>query len=325
MKKLIGNFYVKGLVALLAVFFVFYFAFGAVIAEAAPELLAHIEEAHQAMLNDAAGGEEMTLVEDAEHIAGVSEIYKTGSGYVIKAKAQGLEGPIVLLVGVKDDAVSTIVVDSNSETPDVGGVALQDEYLSNYIGVSTTEGIDSFSGATYTSDAIRECVDKALLQVRVLSGTEEYDGPAEMTEEELLDAALQEYLGEGYAPVEVELAELEGQNVFSRAVYGSDAGYGIVVEGEGHNSLIRIMVYMDKGGVVRKIVPIVQNESLDHGAKVFGESALYFYEGYSEFAYFDDGSGAKTMDSFSGATQTSMKLFQMLITASSQYKLIAGA
>lgn len=326
MKNNSKGFYVKAFVSALAVFLVFYFAFGFVFTAYAPTLQAKIDAAREAALSSAAGGEEMTLMEDVEAVAGVSEIYSTSAGnYVIKVKAQGLEGPVTLIVGVSGEGnVSGIVVDSHSETPDVGGLALKDDYLANYIGVDSTEGIDAYTGATYTSAAIKECVDKALLQYQVINGLD-YDGPVELTEEELLAQALTTYLGEGYVKADTELASLAGQSVDVTEVYTSDAGYGIVVEGEGHNGLIRIMFYLDNDGVVRKIVPIVQNESLDHGAKVFTESALYFYEGYSEFAYFDDGSGAKTMDSFSGATQTSMKLFQMLITAADQYKLMNAA
>ena len=328
--KSFRNFYLQGLAAVLAVFLAAYFAFGGLFRAYAPRITAELARAEAAALEAAAGGEEMIPVEDAAAVAGVSEMYATsGGGYVIKVRAQGLEGPVALVVGLSGDGtVSGISVESHSETPDVGGLALREDYLSQYIGLAAAEGVDAYSGATYTSAAVRECVEKALLQRQVILGLA-YDGPVELTEEELLAQTLESCLGEGYAKAETELAALvgktESQTVRVTEVYTSEAGCGIVVEGEGHNGLIRIVVFTDPEGVVKKIFPIVQNESLDHGAKVFSEAALKDYEGYASFAYFDDGSGAMVFDGFSGATQTSMKLFQMVVTASDQIRLMNPA
>ena len=273
--------------------------------------------AHEAALAEASAGETLTLREDAELVEGVSEVYESAGGYVIKAKAQGGHGPVILNVALsKDGLVTGIAVDTSFESADVGGKALQEEYFANFIGSDSTEGIDVLSGATYTSNAVRECVDKALLENQVLNGLD-YDGPVELSAEELLTQALTDRLGEGYA-----MAETEPANDKVREVYTSDAGYGIIVEGDGHNGPIRLLVHLDADGVLRKIVPLEQSESLEHGANVFNEAYLYFYEGASSFAFVDMGDGSRVIDMFGGATETSFMVLQLVQAATAQYALM---
>ena len=326
MKKQAWQFYVKGLIAIVLVFAVCFFALGALQRSSAEAIAQGIEQAKAAAVEAVTGGETRTLVEDADLVAGVTEIWTLGNGgYMMTTRAQGLEGPVVLNIALDaDGSVTGISVVEANESPEYGQQALKEEYFANYLGCTDTEGVDGFSGATYTSDAIRQSVDSALLQYQVQNGMS-YDGPRDLTDEEKLEAALIDRLGEDYEKAETELFSNEAQKVFVREVYVSDKGSGIVVEGEGHNGMIRILVHLDPDGVLRKIVPIVQNESLDHGAKVFDEKWLYFYEGYSDFTFVDMGTGAKVVDMYSGATQTSFKLLQMVMTATDQYKLMHPA
>ena len=326
MRKATNNLYLKGMIAILLVFALSFFALGALQRPAAEAIAQGIEQTKAAAIEAVTGGDTRTLVEDAELVAGVTEVWTLGSGgYMMTAKAQGLEGPVVLNVGLDaDGAVTGLSVVESNESPEYGQQALKEEYFANYLGRTDTEGVDGFTGATYTSDAIRQCVDSALLQYQVQNGMS-YDGPRDMTDEEKLAAALTDRLGEGYEKAETELFSNEAQKVCVREVYTSDKGSGMVVEGEGHNGLIRILIHLDPDGVLRKIVPIVQNESLDHGAKVFDEKWLFFYEGYSEFTFMDMGTGAKVVDMYSGATLTSFTLFQMVDAATQQYKLMNPA
>lgn len=276
--------------------------------------------AHEAALAATGAGGELVLREDAELVAGVSEVYESAGGYVFKAKAQGVNGPVVLNVAVSGEGLVTgIGVDTSFESADVGAKCFEEEYISNFIGAAGTEGIDVLSGATATSNAIRTCVDEALLQYRVLNG-ESYDGPVELSEEELLAQALTERLGEGYEKAGTELA-----NEKVLEVYTSVEGYGMVVEGNGHNGPIRLLVHLDEKGAVSKIVPLAHSESPDHGGKVFNDAYLYFYEGFSSFAFVDMGDGSRVVDMFSGATETSFMVLQLVQAATAQYALMNHA
>ena len=316
MTKVLKNFYLKAILEVLVVFLVFYFVLGAAFSAFTPTIAARVEAVKEAAMAAVTGGKEAFALEDVTPVDGVREVLGTADGgYIITAEAQGAEGPVVLTVGLDaEGVVSGIVVAEAEEAPEYGGKALQDDYLGNFVGISSTEGVDGFTGATYTSAAIKEAVDKALLQVQVINGAE-YEAP--LTGEELQQAILAENLGENY--VRAEAAELADSVV---EVYASDTGWGMITEADGAGGPTRLMIYMDKDGVVRKIAPVFHTEPVGRGDQFLTESALFFYEGYSNYGYFDDGSGVYVFDKFD---DTHLALAKMLTGAVAQYKLMNAA
>lgn len=75
-------------------------------------------------------------------------------------EAQGIESTIEVDVTVKDGKITDVQA-TGDETPALGGVALE-EIPDAIVAAGTTEGVDGHSGATITSDAIFEAINKAL-------------------------------------------------------------------------------------------------------------------------------------------------------------------
>ncbi len=84
------------------------------------------------------------------------------------ASAKGMEGDVKVKVTVDDGKISDVKVLSHNETPNIGTNAI-DAIPEKFIGLSTPEeidGVDAVSGATITSDALKEAVKSALAQAK---------------------------------------------------------------------------------------------------------------------------------------------------------------
>ncbi len=102
---------------------------------------------------------------DAEKF-NITSAYKedSGLGYVFTSANKGYGGDVVVTVGL--DANGNIVgikADVSTETSGVGSKAGDEKYLSNYMGISGgVDGIDTISGATYSSSAVKTGVASVL-------------------------------------------------------------------------------------------------------------------------------------------------------------------
>ena len=76
--------------------------------------------------------------------------------------AKGKKGNFVVTVIISDGKISDIQIGGNKETPDIGGKAI-DELPAEMIKRQTYE-VDAISGATITSDGIKDAVAKCLEQ-----------------------------------------------------------------------------------------------------------------------------------------------------------------
>jgi len=90
-------------------------------------------------------------------------------GYCVEVDVQGFGGVITMVVGVDvNGEVTGVAVTNHSEHTIIGGQALEQEYLKNYVGLSGTirdqgkNSVDAISGATDTCRAITAGVNKAL-------------------------------------------------------------------------------------------------------------------------------------------------------------------
>jgi fumarate reductase flavoprotein subunit len=88
-------------------------------------------------------------------------IYTPGS---YTASARGFGGNVEVTVTVDANAITAVTVGSNSETEGVGSKAVE-ELPSAIVAANGTE-VDSVSGATLTSTAIKDAVNMALAQAR---------------------------------------------------------------------------------------------------------------------------------------------------------------
>lgn len=103
---------------------------------------------------------------DGEHI-----------GWCIKTSAPGYGGDITVIVGIKDGKVEGVSITDMDETPGLGARASENSFISQYTGksgklaVSKDGGeIEAISGATITSRAVTEAVNKALTAAENLNG-----------------------------------------------------------------------------------------------------------------------------------------------------------
>ncbi len=103
----------------------------------------------------------------AENIA---EAYKAENGYVIRLNAMGFGGAIDMMVGVDlNGTVTGISIISHAETASLGAECVREDWRSQFAGttgnlkVSKDGGtIDALTGATVTSRAVTEAVNRAV-------------------------------------------------------------------------------------------------------------------------------------------------------------------
>ena len=113
-----------------------------------------------------AGSGSFTEIECDAEALGITSAYKedAGKGYVITASRKGYGGQVVVTVGI-DGSGKVVGLSANvsTETSGVGSKAGLPAYTDKYIGLSgSAAGVDTISGATYSSTAVRNGVTAAL-------------------------------------------------------------------------------------------------------------------------------------------------------------------
>jgi len=83
--------------------------------------------------------------------------YKDGT---YQGEAQGNNGPVKVTVTVSGGKITKVTVDEHEETPQISDAAIQQ--VPESIVKKQTWEVDTVAGATYTSNAIKEAVRKAL-------------------------------------------------------------------------------------------------------------------------------------------------------------------
>ena len=99
--------------------------------------------------------------------AGKVKEYSAGENQYI-TRATGMGGPVVSRVTVKDGKVTNVEVLEHAETPGIG-VPVIEEMPGKFAGVSSAaevDAVDGTTGATITSNALKETVKKALELVK---------------------------------------------------------------------------------------------------------------------------------------------------------------
>lgn len=118
------------------------------------------------------GGAEISFTDDTGM---VQKVYASQAGYAVQVRADGFNGPVVMMVGVSPEGtVLAVSIVSHSETPNLGAVAGDDSaqgraFRDQYTGMSgtlavTKDGgqVDAITGATITSRAVTEGINAAL-------------------------------------------------------------------------------------------------------------------------------------------------------------------
>ncbi|MGI6161916.1 MAG: FMN-binding protein [Christensenellales bacterium] len=120
------------------------------------------EMIRQQVLPEGQGFEEIDLdalrtsAEWNERFDDINFAYKAanGAGYVVDVTAIGYAGPMQVIVGIESSgALAGVMLGEHSETPGLGSLAGEDNYLSQFTG-KTDFPLDTVKGATYADHEI---------------------------------------------------------------------------------------------------------------------------------------------------------------------------
>lgn len=78
---------------------------------------------------------------------------------------QGFGGMVNVKLTVDESAITAIEITGDGETPTLGGAAME-TMAQAYVGQSDAEAVDSVSGSTITSEAVKTAVASALAAAR---------------------------------------------------------------------------------------------------------------------------------------------------------------
>ena len=96
---------------------------------------------------------------------GVTEAYKGEAyGVVIYTQTEGFyKKPLTAVVAFDDDGVITgVYIDASNETTDVGGQVGRPRFAQQFVGKTGLDGVDAVAGATISSNAAMDAVQKAI-------------------------------------------------------------------------------------------------------------------------------------------------------------------
>ena len=94
----------------------------------------------------------------------------SGLGYVFTSSHKGYGGPVTVTVGISPEGeIIGLSVDVATETTGIGSKAGREDYVNRFIGLSgDVSAVDTISGATYSSSAVKAGVKAALEAFRTL-------------------------------------------------------------------------------------------------------------------------------------------------------------
>lgn len=104
---------------------------------------------------------------DIDDLSAPEAEYEAGANQYI-GKANGMDDEIVVRVTMDGDKIADVEVLHQNETPGIGVPAIE-QLPEQFIGLDSEEainGVDGLSGATITSNALKQAVVNALLQAK---------------------------------------------------------------------------------------------------------------------------------------------------------------
>ncbi len=105
----------------------------------------------------------------------VDGVYESGAGMVFSLKTPGYGGEVAVIIGIGNDGViSGVRLGSNNETPSLGKQAEEPFFTSRFnriaVNASIADSVDSISGVTITSTAVKKAVQSACNQYNQFKG-----------------------------------------------------------------------------------------------------------------------------------------------------------
>ena len=177
--------------------------------------------------------------------------------------------------------------------------------------------MDAWSGATFTSKAVKRGVDAALAQFGIIQKAQggQDDVPSEA---QLIRDAVAGFVSADAAALSGDKAE----GVITAYSNAAKNAFAILVEDKGYNDQpMRLVVGLDDQGKITGIKVVYHTEVKGIGAEVFeNETFLAQFTGADAIAVGE--SGGRSIDAVSGATDTSNGIIRAAAAALAQYALI---
>lgn len=152
-------------VVLLSICFVITFALAGVFNITDPVIRQQEAEAADAARQTVLeAGDTFTKIEGVSLPEGVVDAYQAdnGAGYVFTSKARGFDGLVTYVVGIDSDGkVVGITMFDHSETPGLGTKIGDPAYLEKYYGDVDPNEVDAITGATRTSESLKNALKQA--------------------------------------------------------------------------------------------------------------------------------------------------------------------
>ncbi len=135
------------------------------------------QESMRVLIPDAETFTKSELSTDLTTLADSAYVALTGEdvvGYIVSVKSKGYGGDVPILVSFDaNGAIGGINIGANSETPGIGDRIYDETFLGQFVGLTTELAVteyDGITGATYSSGAVYESVNKAITVVNSLVG-----------------------------------------------------------------------------------------------------------------------------------------------------------
>lgn len=132
--------------------------------------LAAADEARREVLS---GAGSFTQIANVTLPDGVVDAYRAdnGAGYVFTSQARGFDGLVTYVIGMDaGGGVTGISMFDHTETPGLGTKIGEMEYLRNYYGNVDPDEIDAVTGATRTSNSLKNSLKQAAQAYELVKG-----------------------------------------------------------------------------------------------------------------------------------------------------------
>lgn len=96
---------------------------------------------------------------------GVNEAYRANNdaGFVFQASAKGYDGSVPFMIGIDMEGnITGIKMLTNNETKGLGSRVGEPDYLAGYVGSNNPASVDGITGATKTTNALKNSLAAAL-------------------------------------------------------------------------------------------------------------------------------------------------------------------
>lgn len=270
---------------------------------------AEAAKADEALLVVLPSGEGFTKLESLEgfpEAVTAANQAGNGAGFVFTVNAKGFGGDMSVMVGIGSDGkVTGTQVITQAETEGIGSKVVADgsAFQQSVVGVSDVGAIQAISGATVSSNAMKNAIQSAFDAYTIANGGT-VEAKLSTKPATLTDKVIEKYLP-GAA-----LTEVEGGQV-------SDAGVIVYGEAQGMESVVHVAVFFDNDKNILGISADTLSET-EYIGDVVGQNEAFT-------GSFIGAADVGSIEAVSGATITSTAVKDAVKMAIANFDTVKGA